>query len=177
MMTEFSCRRRLSHVLLLQSSNQQSPGDAQEALRGSQSGGGSTRSAILGKRTWLLAGVALFAGAFLLTGVGRAQEAPVGSPDRPIILPEANHPMDANQKMQLQEQAQKKVNFEAANAERKKQLTDDSARLLKLANELKTEVDKTDKDTLSISVIRKADEIERLAKIVKEKMKLTVGAN
>jgi hypothetical protein len=92
-------------------------------------------------------------------------------------MPEANRPLDANQKMQMQEQQQKKMNFEAANAERKKQLTDDSARLLKLANELKTEVDKTDKDTLSISVIRKADEIERLAKIVKEKMKLTVAAN
>ena len=53
----------------------------------------------------------------------------------------------------------------------------DSAHLLKLANELKKEVDKTDKDTLSIAVIRKADEIERLAHIVKEKMKVTVGSN
>jgi len=38
-------------------------------------------------------------------------------------------------------------------------------------------VDKTTKDTLSLAVIRKADEIERLAHGVKEKMKLTVGAN
>ena len=41
----------------------------------------------------------------------------------------------------------------------------------------KAEVDKTTKDTLSISVIRKADAIEKLAHEVKEKMKLTVGAN
>jgi hypothetical protein len=135
------------------------------------------KAAITRNRRWLRATACLFAGAFLVTAVDRGQQAPPGSPDRPYLMPEANRPLDANQKMEMQEQQQKKANFEAANAERKKQLTDDSAHLLKLANELKTEVDKTDKDTLSISVIRKADEIERLAHIVKEKMKLTVGAN
>jgi hypothetical protein len=124
-----------------------------------------------------LAGAALFAGAFLLAVADSGQQAPMGSPDRPYLLPEANRPLDANQRMIMQDQQQKKANFEAVNVERKKQLSDDSVRLLKLANELKTEVDKTDKDTLSISVIRKADEIERLAHVVKEKMKLTVGAN
>jgi hypothetical protein len=63
-------------------------------------------------------------------------------------------------------------NGEAANVERRKQIADDSARLLKMATELKAEVDKTTKDTLSLSVIRKADEIEKLAHAVKEKMKL-----
>jgi hypothetical protein len=145
---------------------------ADQAERGS-----GIRAGIKWNRTWALAAGCLFAGAFLVAAAGQGQQAPPGSPDRPIILPEASHPMDANQKMKLQEQQQKKVNFEAANLERKKQLTDDSARLLKLANELKAEVDKTDKDTLSIAVIRKADEIERLAHIVKDKMKLTVGAN
>jgi hypothetical protein len=38
-------------------------------------------------------------------------------------------------------------------------------------------VDKTDKDTLSINVIRKAEMIEKLAKGVKEKMKLTAAAS
>ena len=42
-----------------------------------------------------------------------------------------------------------------------------------MATDLKAEVDKTTKDTLSLSVIRKADEIEKLAHSVKEKMKLT----
>jgi hypothetical protein len=46
-----------------------------------------------------------------------------------------------------------------------------------MAAELKAEVDKTTKDTLSLNVIRKADEIERLAHNVKEKMKLTVGGS
>jgi len=57
------------------------------------------------------------------------------------------------------------------NADRKKQLTDDSERLLKLATDLKAEVDKTSKDTLSLAVIRKANEIEKLAHNVRDKLK------
>jgi hypothetical protein len=88
-----------------------------------------------------------------------------------------NQPPDAIAQMQMQDQKGKQQNFAQANTERKKQIADDSAKLLKLATDLKTEVDKTTKDTLSLSVIRKADEIERLAHSVKEKMKLTAGAN
>lgn len=69
------------------------------------------------------------------------------------------------------------ANFDAQNAARKKQLAEDTARLVELAKELKAEVDKTTKDTLSLTVIRKADEIEKLAHAVKEKMKQTSGAN
>jgi hypothetical protein len=83
---------------------------------------------------------------------------------------------DANAQNDINDQQAKKQSFDAANAERRKQIADDSARLLKLATDLKSEVDKTTKDTLSIHVIRKADEIEKLAHDVKEKMKLTVGA-
>jgi hypothetical protein len=86
-------------------------------------------------------------------------------------------PSGNNDQMKMREQQVKKQNYEAANAERRKQLAEDSARLLKLATELKAEVDKTTKDMLSLTVIRKADEIERLAHNMKEKMKLTVGGN
>ena len=88
-----------------------------------------------------------------------------------------NQPPDANAQMQMQDKESKQQSYAQANAERKKQIADDSARLLKLATDLKAEVDKTTKDTLSLTVIRKADEIERLAHNVKEKMKLTVGSN
>ena len=129
-------------------------------------------------RTWVWAAACLFAGAFLVTAVDRGQQSPAGSPpDKPVNQSEANRPLDDNQQTQVQGQQQKNVKLETANSERKRQFTDDSAHLLKLANELKKEVDKTDKDTLSIAVIRKADEIERLAHIVKEKMKVTVGSN
>ena len=77
----------------------------------------------------------------------------------------------------MREQQAKKQNFEAVNAERTKIIADESALLLKLATDLKTEVDKTNEDTLSLNVIRKAEMVEKLAHDVKEKMKLTVGKN
>lgn len=55
--------------------------------------------------------------------------------------------------------------------DRKKQIADESTQLLSMALALKAEVDKTTKDTLSLNVIRKADEIEKLARTVKEKLK------
>jgi len=58
-----------------------------------------------------------------------------------------------------------------ANQEREAQLKRDTERLFKLATELKDYVDKTDENTLSLNVIKKADEIEKLAHSVKEKMK------
>ena len=99
------------------------------------------------------------------------------NPDKPLLMPDANRPPDANEQMAMHEQQAKNKNVDAANLERKRQITDDSARLLKLASDLKAEVDKTSKDTLSLGVIRKAEEIEKLAHNVKEKMKLTMGAN
>jgi len=57
------------------------------------------------------------------------------------------------------------------NLERQKQIVSDTQKLLALANQLKEDVDKSNKDTLSLDVIRKADEIEKLAHSVKEKMK------
>ncbi len=67
--------------------------------------------------------------------------------------------------------------FDAANAERRKPIAIDSARLLELATELKADVDKTNKDTLSLTVVRKADAIEKLARAVKENMKLALATN
>ncbi len=106
-----------------------------------------------------------------------AVQPPSVNPDKPYLLPAANRLPDVNQQMEMRDRKAKDQNFAAANAERKKQIADDSVLLLKLAADLKAEVDKTSKDTLSLAVIRKADEIERLAHAVKEKMKLTVGAN
>jgi hypothetical protein len=52
-----------------------------------------------------------------------------------------------------------------------KRLADDTAKLLTLANELKAELDKSSKDTLSLSVIRKAEQVEKLAHKVRDEMK------
>jgi uncharacterized protein YlxW (UPF0749 family) len=56
-------------------------------------------------------------------------------------------------------------------SERQKRLVADTDKLLALATELKQEVDKTNKDVLSVDVIKKADAIEKLARSVKERMK------
>ena len=47
----------------------------------------------------------------------------------------------------------------------------DTDKLLELATELKMQVDKSSENTLSMDVVRKAQEIEKLAHSVKEKMK------
>jgi hypothetical protein len=58
-----------------------------------------------------------------------------------------------------------------ANQERQAQLKRDSERLLKLATELQEYVDKSNENILSLNVVKKAEEIEKLAHSVKEKMK------
>ena len=68
----------------------------------------------------------------------------------------------------------KQMSVQAAmkrNTQRQQQIVDDTTKLLQLAQQLKDEVDKSTKNTLSVSVIKKADEIEKLAKVVKEKMR------
>jgi hypothetical protein len=55
--------------------------------------------------------------------------------------------------------------------ERVASLKTDTDKLLKLSIELKNYVDKSDENVLSLDVIKKADEIERLAKSVRDKMK------
>jgi len=52
-----------------------------------------------------------------------------------------------------------------------KQLADDTALLLTLANELKAELDKSSTDTLSLGVIKKAQQVEKLAHKVRDEMK------
>jgi hypothetical protein len=58
-----------------------------------------------------------------------------------------------------------------ANQARQADLKRDTEKLLKLATELKELVDKTTESTLSVDVIKKAEEIEKLAHSVKDKMK------
>ena len=68
------------------------------------------------------------------------------------------------------------------NKERQAALKKDTDKLLQLATELKEYVDKTNENVLSLEVIRKAEEIEKLSKSVKDKMKAdeyypAVGSN
>ena len=66
---------------------------------------------------------------------------------------------------------QKRDMAKKQNIQRQEDLRKDTEKLLELATELKQYVDKSNENTLSMDVIKKADQIEKLAKSVKEKMK------
>jgi hypothetical protein len=68
-----------------------------------------------------------------------------------------------------QDQAAKAQVSDAAAGPPKKQVALDGANLLKMANDLKANVDKTTPDTLSVTVVREAEEIEKLAHKMRSK--------
>ena len=65
----------------------------------------------------------------------------------------------------------KRAREKAMNEKRQEDLRRDADKLFKLATQLKTQVDKTNENVLSLEVIKKAEEIEKLARSVKDKMK------
>jgi hypothetical protein len=68
--------------------------------------------------------------------------------------------------VKLEKEAEKQRNLK-----RQQEIRQDSEKLLELATELKQSVDKTNENVISLDVIKKAEQIEKLAKNVKEKMK------
>ena len=61
--------------------------------------------------------------------------------------------------------------MKAMNKDRAARIKRDTDKLLELSTELKQYVDKTNENVMSVDVIKKADEIEKLAKSIREKMK------
>jgi hypothetical protein len=86
-------------------------------------------------------------------------------PGRPPMAP-SNDPMEEQNDEKIRKTVEKKMN-----QERQAQLKRDTDKLLQLSTELKQYVDKTNQNVMSIDVIKKAEEIEKLAHSVKEKMK------
>ena len=68
-------------------------------------------------------------------------------------------------------QEMEKRRKKALNKERFNDLKRDTDKLLELATELKTHVDKADENMLSLDVLKKTEQIEKLAKSVRDKMK------
>ncbi len=126
---------------------------------------------------WTL-GLTLLVAAAVWTGTAQEGQKQAQAGNGPPSQEAASHPSaNAGSQGATPQKASRKEKAEAAEAARKQQLADDSARLLALAIALKAEVDKTSKDTLSLTVIRKADEIEKLAHTVRETIKQTAGAS
>ena len=66
---------------------------------------------------------------------------------------------------------QKRELVKKQNAQRQQDIKKDTDQLLELATELKQYVDKTNENIISLDVIKKAEQIEKLAHVVKDKMK------
>lgn len=103
---------------------------------------------------------------FLLVGL-EIGAATLGVSQNPVPpFPSQTAPEDDAERVRREHEMARK-----ANEERQAQLKRDTDKLLKLATELKQYVDKSNENTLSVEVIKKADEIEKLARSVKDKMK------
>jgi hypothetical protein len=100
---------------------------------------------------------------FAIHGNGQST-IPRGSASRRVDGSVAGDPDEISDKL-TREMAKK------ANVERQAALKADTDKLFKLSTELKDYVDKTNANVLSLEVLRKAEEIEKLAKSVKEKMR------
>jgi spore coat polysaccharide biosynthesis protein SpsF (cytidylyltransferase family) len=85
-----------------------------------------------------------------------------------------HHPVVPGQEQPSEaEQRAAKELAKRANQQRQADIKRDTEQLLKLATELKEYVDKTNENVLSLDVVKKAEEIEKLAHNVKQKMKET----
>ena len=123
----------------------------------------------LRSRALILAGIFLFAvPALAANGQAGGQVTP-----RPIVIP--NRTLDTHELNALAEKNAKKRNFDAANAERKRVIDDETSKLVILARDLKAKTDNMGNTPLTPVMAREAEVIEFLANDVKEKMKLTVN--
>jgi hypothetical protein len=105
---------------------------------------------------------------FLLASGGSAAIA-----QTPVQLPDASQ---AGSQRQRENESpwtleQKREIAKKQNEAREQDIKKDTDKLLELATELKQYVDKTNENIISLDVIKKAEQIEKLAKSVKEKMK------
>lgn len=104
---------------------------------------------------------------FLLLGLLAPQQLPSQQPAAPprLDVPQTEEPGPAVPS-RIQKDMEKK-----ANEQRQADLKRDTERLLRLSTELKDYVDKSNENILSVDVIKKADEIEKLAHSVKTRMR------
>lgn len=103
----------------------------------------------------------------LLTAASLAQISTQQNPAQPSYEGQSRAAHDED----VWEQQQQKAMQKRANLQRQQDIRKDTEKLLELATELKQAVDKSNENTLSLDVVKKADEIEKLAKSVKNKMK------
>lgn len=105
----------------------------------------------------------------ILAGVGMVMCGPACAVTPAAVPPQVETRQDPAQKEMQDRMARE------ANKKRQQDIREETEKLFQLATELKAAVDKTNENLLSLDVIHKAEEVEKLAKKVKEKMKESVG--
>jgi hypothetical protein len=119
--------------------------------------------------------VCLIALAWFPASTGNCQQGAAQVPPQPIVIP--NRTLDTHELNDLAQKNARKKNYDAANAERKRVIDDETNKLLILARDLKTKIDNLGSAPLTATMVREAEVIEMLANDVKEKMKLTINAD
>ena len=141
------------------------------------------RSPLLKSKSWARGFFCLAVLLAIPCMIGNSQQT-AGSGESPVhnasgippISPLVNRTADPNRIMADSMQTpESRKRLEQLNLLRQKEMTDETARLVRLANEVKAETDKSATDSLSVVELRKVELIEKLAKSVREKMKATVG--
>jgi len=118
--------------------------------------------------------LALIAAVCHAQGGGNVNEVHQGyHPEKDTNVVVANQGPDIRRRLTMHAIHAQNQLFAAANVERKRQMSTDSERLLQLAAELNAELAKLGDLDLPLTV--KADAIEKLARAVKDKMKLTMA--
>lgn len=125
-----------------------------------------------------IAGLVLFSAA-----IARAQSTGDPTPNAPEMGPRcptcpiviSARPLSAKDKEDRVSRSTEKNNFDAANAQRKLYIDDETNKMLILARDLKAKIDGLGAGRPTATMLREAAVIEFLAKDIKEKMKLTVN--
>lgn len=119
---------------------------------------------------WPRISMFLFAGVLVLLALQTTNaRTQVVNPQVPDASESGNQRQrDADSPWTLQ---QKREIAKKQNELRQQEIKQDTDQLLELATELKQYVDKTNENIISLNVIKKAEQIEKLAKSVKDKMK------
>jgi hypothetical protein len=141
------------------------------------------RRIVLEKAPWVpgLVCLAVLSSMSIAVGVPQSQIGnglpyPPHEPGLPPMNKTANPTADANRLMEDSMKSQDNLKrFELMNLERQKEMTSDIAKLIELANQLKTETDKGTSDSLSMSQVRQAELIEKLAHSIQHKMRVSVS--
>lgn len=95
-----------------------------------------------------------------------------------VARPISTSPAQFGQRTEPQTQQERDLELrrqQEGNKKRQDEIRSDTQKLYQLAGELKDAVDKTNEHVLSLDVVKKAEEVEKLAKKVKEKMREGIG--